>query len=137
MRFPDRSPVSLAKLEALRSKIAKLGLDLERVDEQFIHGSGPGGQKINKTASCVALCYPPLSLAVKCQESRSQALNRYLALRRLVEKAEELLRPAEAPRIIKVIKRKKQKDRRRRRHARKTAQESLKEWRELAGGNGA
>ncbi len=54
--------------------------------ENFIRGSGAGGQKINKTSSCVQLLHSPTGIEVRCQASRSQALNRFYARRILVEK---------------------------------------------------
>jgi len=47
--------------------------------ERFIRGSGPGGQKINKTSSCVQLKHITTGIEVKCQESRSLMANRIQA----------------------------------------------------------
>ena len=57
-------------------------------EEMFIRASGPGGQKINKTSSCVFLRHMPTGIVVKCRQERSQALNRFLARRRLLDKIE-------------------------------------------------
>jgi len=69
-----------------------LGIGDEDLVEKFVLGSGPGGQKINKTASCVYLKHVPSGLEVKNQESRSRAVNRYHARRELCERmAEKIL----------------------------------------------
>ena len=61
------------------------------LDEKFIRSSGSGGQKVNKASSCVYLKHRPTGIEVKCQQERSQALNRFLARRRLVNKIETRL----------------------------------------------
>jgi len=67
-------------------KLAALGLRLEDVDERFVRGAGPGGQKINKTSSTVWLRHRPTGLEVRCQQQRSQAANRERAWAELCEK---------------------------------------------------
>ena len=57
----------------------------EDLDETFILGGGPGGQKTNKTSSVVRLAHEPSGLAVKCGETRSRETNRWLARRMLAE----------------------------------------------------
>ena len=69
----------------------RLGVRESDLVEDFVRGSGPGGQKINKTSMAVLLRHPSSGLEVRCQESRSQALNRFLARRLLVEKIEAAL----------------------------------------------
>ncbi|KAF2859230.1 hypothetical protein K470DRAFT_204498, partial [Piedraia hortae CBS 480.64] len=56
------------------------------ITESFLKGSGPGGQKINKTSSAVQLIHEPSGIVVKCQETRSRELNRKYARRLLAEK---------------------------------------------------
>lgn len=84
-------PVSDVKEEDLLKRMQKCGIRELDLIEDFVRGSGHGGQKINKTSSVVHLRHPPSGLEVRCQESRSQALNRFLARRLLVEKLEERL----------------------------------------------
>lgn len=64
--------------------------------EKFLHGSGPGGQKINKTASCVQLTHTPTGLQIKCQATRSRTQNRKIARRLLAERVEVLEKGGEA-----------------------------------------
>lgn len=66
-------------------------LKIQEMDlrERFIRGSGSGGQKINKTSSCVYLMHVPSGIEVKCQQARSQSLNRFLARRELCEQLRE------------------------------------------------
>lgn len=75
-----------AKLEARMERLGILDQDL---DEHFIRGSGSGGQKINKTSSCVQLIHRPSHIEIRCQKTRSQADNRYWARRELCERIEE------------------------------------------------
>ena len=65
-----------------------LGVSESDFEESFIRSSDPGGQKVNKSSSCVYLVHIPTGLSVKCQRERSQALNRFLARRLLLDKIE-------------------------------------------------
>jgi len=82
-------PVGLDKQKALAARMEALGLREEDLEETFVRSSGPGGQNVNKVSSCVQLVHLPTGTIVKCGESRSQALNRFLARQRLVERIEE------------------------------------------------
>jgi protein subunit release factor B len=73
-------------------RLAALGVSPADVDERFVRGSGPGGQKINKTSSTVWLRHRPTGLEVRCQRERSQVANRELAWRELCDKLEEFKR---------------------------------------------
>ena len=73
-------------------RLAALGVSPGDVDERFVRGSGPGGQKINKTSSTVWLRHRPTGLEVRCQRERSQVANRELAWRELCDKLEERAR---------------------------------------------
>ncbi|KAF2016729.1 hypothetical protein BU24DRAFT_423090 [Aaosphaeria arxii CBS 175.79] len=79
------TPPSLAKQLPPRRVV----LDSE-IEENFLKGSGPGGQKINKTSSAVQLKHLPTGIVVKCQETRSRTQNRKLARQILGERIEEL-----------------------------------------------
>ncbi|MCX7591862.1 MAG: peptide chain release factor-like protein [Kiritimatiellae bacterium] len=85
------APVSAAKQEALRERMASLGIAETDLLEKFVLGSGPGGQKRNKTSSCVQLTHLPSGIQVRCEKTRSRELNRFLARRQLCEKMEEQL----------------------------------------------
>ncbi len=89
--MPPDFPVSPHKLRALEERMARLGVREEDIEETFIRSGGPGGQKVNKTSTCVQVLHRPTGILVKCQQSRSQALNRFLARRTLVERIEERL----------------------------------------------
>lgn len=82
--------LSSRKEEELRERMEKLGIREEDLVEKFIRGSGHGGQKINKTASCVYLKHEPSGIEIKCQQDRSRVMNRYLARRELCEQLEEI-----------------------------------------------
>lgn len=73
----------------MRLRAARAQIDARLIEENHIRGSGHGGQKINKTNSCVQLVYPPLEIEIRCQEHREQHRNRTAAYHRLIEKVEE------------------------------------------------
>jgi len=106
--------VTEQKAGQLRERMAECGLREEDLREKFIRGSGPGGQKVNKTASCVYLKHAPSDLEVKMQNSRRQGLNRFYARRRMCELLEEKQLGRQSPQALKEEKIRKQKDRRRR-----------------------
>ncbi len=101
MNFPADAPVTAAKGDALRARIARLGIDLARIEETAIRSGGPGGQKVNKTSSGVRLHYPlgEETVIVKWTRERSHALNRFLALRTLVDEIEARVSPATSERL--------------------------------------
>jgi len=115
VRFPDNSPITERKLRELRERIARLKIDLKGIDEQFVRASGPGGQKVNKTSSAVVLRYPELSLVVKCMKERSRALNRFFALREMVDEIEVRISPETSARLKEIEKIRERKRRKRRR----------------------
>lgn len=77
------------KIAALEARMLNLGITDENLTEKFIQGSGSGGQKVNKTASCVYLKHIPTGTEVKCQQQRSRELNRFIARKELCERLEE------------------------------------------------
>ena len=79
-----------ATIEAIGALMARAGIVEADLREQFVLGSGSGGQKINKTSSAVRLTHEPSGLWVKVQASRSREDNRWLARRALAEKILEL-----------------------------------------------
>jgi len=79
------------KSEEIQRRMERLGITDDDIVEKFILGSGSGGQKVNKTSSCVYLKHIPTGTEVKCQRERSRELNRYIARRELCEKLEEKL----------------------------------------------
>jgi len=107
--------VTERKASELYQRMKNCRLSETDLEERFIRGSGPGGQKINKTATCVYLKHKPTCLEVKIQKTRSQSLNRFYARRRMCELLEERLSPQTAPETINKNKIRKQKDRRKRR----------------------
>jgi protein subunit release factor B len=97
--------------KALKIKMDSLGIKEIDLEEKFIRSNKKGGQKVNKASSCVYLKYKPLGIKVKCQEERSQVLNRFLARRILVHKIESLVlgRESEIEKEIEKIRRQKRK----------------------------
>jgi protein subunit release factor B len=79
------------KWQELALRMEKLGIEEADLIEKFILGSGSGGQKINKTASCVYLKHIPSNIEVKCQRTRSRELNRLYARREICSRMEEIL----------------------------------------------
>ena len=113
MNFPELSDITPQKAQALRERIARLGVDLRLVEEKFVKGGGKGGQKINKTANAVQLKYPPLDLVVRCQRERKRSVNRFLALRELVDRIELRVSPEISGRTAEWARLRKRKKRRR------------------------
>ena len=111
MRFSVRKD----KEGALKVKMDSLGIKETDLKEKFIRSSKKGGQKVNKTSTCVYLKHQPTGIEVKCQKERSQALNRFIARRILVNKIESLVlgREAEEQKRIEKIRRQKRKRSRR------------------------
>ncbi|MFB3897292.1 MAG: peptide chain release factor-like protein [bacterium] len=84
----SRFPVSAVKEKELDERMQQLGVNEAEFTETFIRSSGKGGQHLNKTSTCVVLVHQPTGLSVRCQQERSQALNRFLARRILLDKIE-------------------------------------------------
>jgi peptide chain release factor len=107
--------VSPEKDQALKERMAKLHIREEDLVEKFIRSQGHGGQNVNKTSTCVYLKHVPTGVEVKCQQERSQALNRFLARRLLAEKIEKILlgkQSAEQQRIEKLRRQKRKRSKR-------------------------
>lgn len=103
--------ISPAKEKLLLEKMARLAIKESDLEEKFIRSSGRGGQNVNKVATCVYLKHRPTGLKIKCQKERSQALNRYLARKLLVEKIEAQIlgKLSEKQKEIEKIRRQKRK----------------------------
>ncbi len=81
-------PVSLEKENQLAQRMASLGVRETDIEEAFVRSGGHGGQNVNKSATCVMLLHRPTGLQVKCQTTRQQGLNRFIARRLLLDKIE-------------------------------------------------
>ncbi|HEY2811739.1 MAG TPA: peptide chain release factor-like protein [Rhabdochlamydiaceae bacterium] len=81
--------ISKEKFNELHLRMERLGIKEEDLIEKFILGSGRGGQKINKTSSCVYLKHLPTGIEVKCQQERFREMNRYYARKELCQRIEE------------------------------------------------
>ncbi len=82
--------ISTEKENAITARMQELCVSDNDFEETFVRSSGPGGQKVNKSSSCVYLVHIPTGLSVKCQRERFQSLNRYLARKLLLDKIERL-----------------------------------------------
>ena len=107
--------VSQAKFDQLLERMQSLGLAESDIEEKFTTSSGPGGQNVNKVATCVHLKHLPTDIEVKMQKARTQAMNRFYARRRLCELLEEQTLGQESPTQKQYEKIRKQKQRRKRR----------------------
>ena len=106
--------VSPEKEEALLKKMNELGVKESDLDEKFIRSGGPGGQNVNKVATCVQLKHLPTGITVKIQKDRTQGVNRFLARRSLLSKIEEQLSGKPTKEQLRIQKIQKQKKRRKR-----------------------
>ena len=107
--------ISSEKEKKLLERMQALGVREKDVEEQFVRSSGAGGQKVNKISTCVLLHHRPTGIRVKCQQERSQALNRFLARRILLDKIEAKLsgaNAAEEQRIAKIRRQKRKRSKR-------------------------
>jgi peptide chain release factor len=84
--YPVMSFINPQKMAELENRLRALGIRKEDVVEKFLRSSGAGGQNVNKVSTAVYLKHLPTGLEVKMQQERSQALNRFLAWRLLLEK---------------------------------------------------
>ncbi len=84
----NASSVNPGKEMQLAQRMATLGVHESDIEETFVKSGGHGGQNVNKSATCVMLLHRPTGLQVKCQSTRQQGLNRFLARRLLLDKIE-------------------------------------------------
>jgi protein subunit release factor B len=109
--------LSKSKRDQLQDFMKRMGVLDKDLTENFILGSGKGGQKVNKTSSCVNLKHIPTALSVKMQKARTQILNRYYARKRMCELLEETQLGNQSPKAKLIEKIRKQKARKKRRSA--------------------
>jgi protein subunit release factor B len=107
--------ISPDKMALLEQRMNALGIRESDLEETFVRSGGAGGQKVNKSSSCVMLLHRPTGLRVKCQTTRHQAVNRYFARRLLLDKIERVQKgyvEAERALIEKVRRQKRKRSRR-------------------------
>ncbi len=107
--------ITAQTIDRIKALMEEASLYEDDIDEQFILGGGPGGQKTNKTSSAVRLTHEPSGIAVRCAETRSRETNRWLARRALAEQILErecLRKSAERQRREKVRRQKRRRSRR-------------------------
>jgi protein subunit release factor B len=106
----QRSSYQAGPADRFLGRLRELGLRREDLVEKFIRSAGKGGQNVNKTSTCVYLKHLPTGIEVKCQQERSQAMNRITALELLAGK---ITQAAQAVKLER--KQEREKDRRRKR----------------------
>lgn len=128
MQINEKFNVSQSKVRALLAKIKKLGIKLSDIEENISKGGGKGGQKINKTSNKVRLHHVPTGVTAVSQKERQRNINRFLALRELVDRIEERLFPKESLKVRKIERIKRKKDRGKRRFEKKMLSRELKDY---------
>src|SRR6266478_6069444 len=108
-------PVSPEKESQLTARMSALRVNEADLEEMFVRSGGHGGQNVNKSATCVMLLHRPTGLRVKCQTTRQQGLNRFMARRLLLDKIEKLRQGYVETERVRVEKIRRQKRRRGRR----------------------
>jgi len=108
-------PVSLEKETQLAQRMTALGVNETDIAETFVRSGGHGGQNVNKTSTCVMLVHRPTGVQVKCQATRQQGLNRFIARRLLLDKIEAIKNGFVAARRAEIEKIRRQKRKRSRR----------------------
>jgi protein subunit release factor B len=111
MNFHGISP---DKVKTLLAQMAELNLEESDFEEKFVRASGSGGQKVNKTSSCVYLKHHPTGIFVKVDAERSQSKNRFFARRLFIEKYQKEILGIKTNKELELEKKTKQKNRRQR-----------------------
>ncbi len=120
--------VSEEKMQSLKKRMEALNILEKDIKEKFILGSGPGGQKIQKSHSCVYIKHLPTKIEVKCQKDRMRETNRYFARKLLCEEIERRRFKEKSEKEKEIAKKRKQKKRR----SKKAQQKILENKRQLS-----
>lgn len=106
-----KSNVTPEKEKSLHDKMESLGIKESDIIERFVRSQGHGGQHVNKTSTCVYLKHVPTGIEVKCQQERSQSMNRFFARRILIKKIENMIlgKESDEQQLIEKMRRQKRK----------------------------
>ena len=123
----NRHYISSEKRDRLASRMKHAGIREKDIQEKFVLGSGKGGQKVNKTSSCVLLHHLPTGIRIRRSRDRSRSVNRYLARKELCDRIEAAARGEKSAKLREMAKIRRQKSRRSRRRKARILEEKKKQ----------
>ena len=84
------SSITVSVIDRKDLAFVKIKVDPNDVEKDYIRGTGNGGQKKNKTSSCVVLRHTPTGIIVRCEDQRNRTQNEIVAWDRLQQRLQDI-----------------------------------------------